>query len=177
MQTKQTLGTEFNKRHDWLLNTAKKCGVAICGGCAAAITKDNKNYVPKDIDFATDKAGALKFINTINEFLLKKSAHFRIYANSRNDFVPSQAVAHFRITCGFWLPVCLFVLPDDKFRFYRIEKGHMLQFYEDVKQAAYELTAIDGKPRIANEDYDLLNGDLVKINTEAVRVGSGSKNI
>lgn len=154
MKTLHTLGSAFHKRHAWLIKTAKACEVALCGGCAAAATKGITDYVPKDIDFAATQENAIKFIGMINGFMLARSVHYRIYANSQNKFVPSQATAHFRITCGFWLPVCLFVLPDDKFRAYRIRGGHFLQFYTDIKEAADELTEMDSKPRIANQPED-----------------------
>ena len=74
--------------------------------------------------------------------------------------MPEPALAHFRIQCPFWEPVCLFVLPDDAFRFYRIEGGHLLQLPQDVKQAADALTERDAKPRLANEQVDPLEGGL-----------------
>jgi hypothetical protein len=136
------------------MKAAKACEVALCGGCAAAVTKGITDYEPKDIDFAATRENALKFVGMINGFMLGRSVHYRIYVNSQNDFVPSAATAHFRITCGFWLPVCLFVIPDESFRAYRIKGGHMLQLYSDIKQAADELTAEDQKTRIANEPED-----------------------
>lgn len=155
MKTIDTLGPEFTKKHEWLLETAKACEVAICGGCAAAIVKSNTSYTPADIDMVTTKANALRFIDQINHFLLNKSVHFRLYVNSHNDFVPKPAISHYRIQVGFWLPICLFILPHDQFRFYRIQKGHLLQLPQDVKGAAEVLTAKDGKHRIATEMTEL----------------------
>ena len=151
MKTIETLGPNFTRRHEWLLATAKACEVALCGGCAAAISKDRADYVPADLDLVTTKANALRFVDAINHFLLEKNVHYRIYVNCHNDFVPSPATAHFRIQCPFWVPVCLFVLLNDKFRFYRIQGGHLLQLPQDVKQAADALTERDEKPRLANE--------------------------
>jgi hypothetical protein len=187
MKTIQTLGVDFNKRHSWLMTTARRSGLALCGGCAAAITKGDTAYAPKDIDFVATKAAAVAFISKINEFLLEKSVHYRVYANSRNRFVPSAANAHFRITCGYWLPVCLFVLPDDGFRAYRIKGGHSVQIYSEVRAAADELTEVDAKPRIANseeetvpvvvslsqdEESDLESFGEIRM---PVRVGSGTR--
>ena len=160
MKTLRTLGEPFLKRHAWLLDLARSCEVAICGGCAAAISKGREDYVPADLDLVATKGAALRFVDNVNHFLLGKSIHFRVYANSRNDFVPEPALAHFRIQCPFWEPVCLFVLPDDAFRFYRIEGGHLLQLPQDVKQAADALTERDAKPRLANEQVDPLEGGL-----------------
>lgn len=158
MKTIQTLGEEFVRRHNWLLTMTWVNNVAICGGCAAAISKGREDYVPKDLDLVATKAGALDLIRKITDFLLDKQVHFRVYANSKNDFVPSPAVAHFRIQCPFWVPICLFVLPEDKFRFYRSSDGYLLQRPEDVKEAADALSNKDSKPRIAScpiEDYEI----------------------
>jgi hypothetical protein len=151
MKTIDTLGPDFVKKHLWLLETAKSCEVAICGGCAAAIVKANTSYQPADIDMVTTKANALRFIDQVNHFLLDKSVHYRLYVNSHNDFVPKPAVSHYRIQVAFWLPICLFILPHDQFRFYRIKGGHLLQLPQDVKGAAEVLITKDGKPRIAAE--------------------------
>lgn len=151
MKTLDTLGSHFVKRHDWLLAAARACEVAVCGGVAAAVSKDRREYVATDIDLVSTKANALRFVDAVNHFLLEKQVHYRIYVNSRNDFVPKPASAHFRIQCPFWLPVCLFVLPHDGFRYYRIHGGHLLQLPQDVKQAADALTEMDAKPRLANE--------------------------
>ena len=154
MKTIDTLGPDFVRRHQWLLDMAKACDVALCGGCAAAISKGREDYVPADLDLVATKGSALRFIDNINHFLLGKNVHFRVYVNSRNDFVPFPALAHFRVQCPFWVPVCLFVLPDDGFRFYRIQGGHLLQLPQDVKQAADALTEKDEKPRLANEEVE-----------------------
>jgi hypothetical protein len=154
MKTIDTLGGEFVKKHRWLLDMARYCEVAICGGCAAAIVKENTEYVPGDLDLVTTKGNALRLIDNINHFLLDHKVHYRIGVNSLNDFVPPSALAHFRIMCPFWLPVCVFVLPDDKFKYYRIKGSHLLQYAEHVKEAADEMTLIDGRFRMAGEPED-----------------------
>lgn len=154
MKTIETLGTDFVRRHEWLLNMARDCEVAVCGGCASAISKSRTDYVPADLDLVATKGSALRLVDNINHFLLYKQVHFRVYANSQNTFVPAPAIAHFRIQCPFWTPICLFVLPDDKFRFYRIKGGHLLQLPSDVKQAADALTETDQKVRLASEADD-----------------------
>lgn len=151
MKTINTLGEDFVKRHQWVLDLAKLCGVALCGGCAAAISKNNTEYEPADLDLVATQESALQFVSILNRFLIERNNHFRVYVNSKNDFVPNPALAHFRITSSFWVPICLFVLPTDKFRTYKISGGYLLQFTSDVKQAADEHTAKDGKPRIASE--------------------------
>lgn len=155
MKTIETLGTDFVRKHKWLLDTAKSCEVALCGGCAAAIVKSNTSYQPADIDMVTTKANALRFIDQVNHMLLDKSVHYRLFVNSHNDFVPKPAVSHYRIQVGFWLPVCLFIVPHDQFRFYRIQGGHLLQLPQDVKDAANVLVIKDNKPRIAAELDDI----------------------
>jgi hypothetical protein len=159
MKSIHTLGSEFVRKHEWLLETARSCEVAICGGCAAAIVKSKTDYQPADIDMVTTKANALRFIDQVNHFLLDKSVHFRLYVNSHNSFVPKPAVSHYRIQAPFWLPICLFIVPHDQFRFYRIAQGHLLQLPQDVKKAADTLAEKDGKPRIASEmdDFDFLD--------------------
>ncbi len=151
MKSIQTLGADFVQKHEWLLGMTHTCGVAICGGCAAAIVKEKTDYVPADLDLIATKDSALAFIRIVTDFLLEKQVHFRIYANSRNDFVPKPAVAHFRIQTPFWVPICIFVLPYDKFRTYRIPGKFLLQLSTDVQKAAEELTKVDEKPRIASD--------------------------
>ena len=154
MKTINTLGDQFVKRHEWLLGITRFCGVAICGSCATAIAKGNTSYDPPDLDLVTTQEGALQFLGMVNRFLIGRQNHFRVYSNAHNDFVPVPAIAHFRITSSFWVPVCLFVLPPEEFRYYRIEGGYMMQLLGDVKRAADELTAKDDKPRLANEEFD-----------------------
>jgi hypothetical protein len=181
MKTLQTLGVAFNKRHSWIFTTAKRKGVALCGGCAAAVSLGNADYAPKDIDFVATKDSALEFLDAINGLLIGKSVHYRVYANVGNSFVPSTALAHYRITSPFWLPICLFVLSDETFRAYRIKGGHMLQIYSDIKAAAEELTEIDNKPRLATTDLPDHLDPFPPIDLEhehsatAARVGSGTK--
>lgn len=151
MKSIAILGDSFLRRHDWLLDAAKSCEVAICGGVAAAICKERSDYVPADLDLVSTKANALRFLDQVNHFLLEREVHYRVYVNSRNVYVPAPATNHFRIQTPFWLPVCLFVLPHDGFRYYRIQGGHLLQWAEDVKAAADGLTQTDAKPRLANE--------------------------
>lgn len=154
MKTILTLGDDFIRKHQWLLEMTKSCGVAICGGCAAAICKDDTDYSPPDLDLVTTQEGAIQLISMINRFLMSKSTHYRIYVNTNNEYVPTPASAHFRVTCAFWVPVCIFVLPPELFRFYRIGEGYMLQLPSDIKNAAKDLTGKDGKARIANDDRD-----------------------
>ncbi len=155
MKTIETLGEAFVARHEWLLGITRFSGVAICGSCAAAIAKGNTGYNPPDL--VSTQEGALQFLGMVNRFLIGRSNHYRVYSNAQNDFVPSPAIAHFRITSSFWVPVCLFVLPPELFRYYRIQGGYMLQLLRDVKQAADELTAKDNKPRLANEELPELD--------------------
>ena len=154
MKTIDTLGPDFVKRHEWLLGITRFSGVAICGSCATAIAKGNTSYVPPDLDLVSTQEGALQFLGMVNRFLISRPNHYRVYSNSHNDFVPSPAIAHYRITSSFWVPVCLFVLPPELFRYYRIQGGYMVQLIGDVKQAADELTAKDDKPRLANEEAE-----------------------
>jgi len=154
MKTIHTLGDDFVRRHEWLLGITRFSGVAICGSCATAIAKGNTGYNPPDLDLVSTQEGALQFLGMINRFLIGRPNHFRVYSNAHNDFVPKPAIAHFRITSSFWVPVCLFVLPPELFRYYRIQGGYMVQLLQDVKQAADELTAKDDKPRLANEDIE-----------------------
>ena len=160
MKTIQTLGEHFVKQHNWLLSVAKSCEVALCGGCAAAVVSDNQHYIPIDIDFATTKANALRFIDAINHFLIDRSVHYRIYVNSKNSFVPEPALSHFRVQCPFWLPVCLFVLPHDEFHYFRIQGGHLVQLPEEIAYAADQMTELDDRPRLASKLADMDLGEI-----------------
>lgn len=162
MKNIYTLNDSFVSRHIWLLELARSCEVAICGGCAAAICKDNRSYEPADLDLVSTKANALRFINEVNHFMLQRGVHYRVLVNSQNDFVPPPAVAHFRVLAPFWVPVCLFVLPHEKFRYYRIQEGYLIQLPQDIKEAADHMTERDERERIASrlERHDLEDEDL-----------------
>ncbi len=150
MKTIETLPDVIVKKHQWLFDAAKLCGVAICGGCAAAIVKENKDYSPKDIDLVGTEENVMSFLMAIHRFLNQRSVHYRIYGNANNDFVPPQAKSHLRIQCNYWLPICVFIIPCSDYRTYRIKNGYLLQYNTDIKKAAISLEEIDGKQREAS---------------------------
>jgi hypothetical protein len=154
MKNINTLGEEFVKKHQWLLELTKTCGVAVCGGCGAAIAKNDTAYQPPDLDLVSTQEGAIQLLSSINRFLIGRSTHFRVYANTNNEYVPAPAIGHFRITSSFWVPICIFILPPEMFRYYRISEGYMIQLSRDIKQAADDLTEKDGKSRTANQEWD-----------------------
>lgn len=147
-----TLGLAYWKRHRLIYRSAKKHTIALCGSTAAAVCRDNKEYVPSDIDFVCgSETHAMAFIAELCGVLNRGSSHYRLYFNSRNKFCPSGTVLHIRFTSAVWLPVCLFVLPEEKFRYFRGYAGQPIQLLGDVQKAAAELVEIDGKERIAAE--------------------------
>jgi hypothetical protein len=151
MKSINTLGDKIVQQHQFIFDLAKKHEIALCGGCAAAICSSNTDYIPSDIDLVGTKANGLAFINEINHFLIDRNVHHRIYVNSNNDFVPPTAISHFRIQVPFWLPLCLFIIPIESYRYYRIEKGMLIQLPQDVKQAARDMEEIDKRHRYASD--------------------------
>lgn len=142
------LGASVWQRHNRLFNLAKKRKVAICGSTAVAIVT-NKPYVPNDLDFAGAIDDVFELVSDINLFFIDHPSHWRIMVNANNDFVPSRAQGHIRLTSSFWLPVCIFLLPRHKFKSFTYH-GALIQNIKHVEEAADELTRSDGKPRLAN---------------------------
>jgi hypothetical protein len=141
-------GDEFYERHKSLFHLAFRNEIALCGSVAACLISGDTEHTPKDIDLVCGcPDAAANFIWDLTHGLMKHNCHFRIYSNSQNRFCPKDTVGHFRITCSFWLPVCLFVLERDKYAFYRIKGGAIIQRPSDVKAKADELTKVDGKAR------------------------------
>lgn len=148
----ETLGPDYWKRHRLIYRSAKKHTVALCGSTAAALCRGNKEYKPSDIDFVCgSEANAMAFVADLCRVLNSGRSHYRLFFNARNKFCPPNVLLHIRFTSSLWLPICVFVLKPGKFKFFRGVAGLPIQMLDDVREAAVELTEIDGKERIAAE--------------------------
>lgn len=146
----EVFGHQFYVRHRMLFAMAKKYNVALCGSTASAFCREDSSYRPPDIDFVScDKSAMLGFLTGIQSFLLSKQTHYRIYVNSGNSFVPKSALSHTRLTTAYWLPICIFLIAPENFRFF-FRRGIMVQRLQDVAKAADELTEVDHKQRHAS---------------------------
>ncbi len=159
-------GVEFWNRHRLVFQRARKCDVALCGSTASELCRGNFSYTPNDLDFVAEAGDAMDFAYNLMDYLATKSCHARLGLNSKNKFVPKGANFHVRLTSSFWIPICIFSIPAENFKFFYGKKGLRIQRLADVKKAADELTATDGKPRIAQSlqlDVDAYIAKMAKI--------------
>lgn len=145
------LGEKFYKQHKVLLALAFRNEIALCGSVAACLVSGRVDREPKDIDMVCGCPDvAANFMWDLMHFMSGVKGGLRIMFNSNSDRLPDACRAHYRIQAPFWKPVCLFVLRERKdFHSYRIKGGAIVQRTIDIKKAAEELVARDGKDRVA----------------------------
>jgi hypothetical protein len=148
-------GKKFYDRHWIVFRLAREFNLALCGSTASALCRNKTDYKPNDLDFVCGSLDDLNgFLFRLNKCLMARKSHYRIFVNSQNEFCPKPSVAHARITSCFWIPICVFVIPEDRFCFFRATGGTLVQRLDDVKKAAEELYELDHKPRLAADNID-----------------------
>ncbi len=135
---------------------SKECGLAVAGSIARAIARKKPSVTqPGDIDLvAASENDALAFLEMCQRMLLRYRGHWRIFVNHKTEFTPPGAITHFRIQTAFWLPICVMVIPQDKFRFWFSQGGIRVQLYEITCQTADELDKRDGRRRVTEDEAD-----------------------
>lgn len=146
-----SLETEWIDHNRCIFESAVSSGLAVAGSIAMAIACKKAKKLPKDIDFVCCSMNdAMAFIASLQVILLRYQSHWRIYANHNNEFVPPGCITHFRFQCAMWMPVCVMVIPADKFQFWFSQGGIRVQKFQFAKDAAKKLEAVDRKDRTSD---------------------------
>ena len=114
------------------VSLSMKHNVDICGsvGCAIATGKATKE--PGDIDFVTpDMESALKFANDLHLKLSEYKLYYKVYCNTKTDFLPDTVKFHMRFTVYYWKPICIFVAKE-KYETWKYT-GWTIQSYDKMK--------------------------------------------
>lgn len=154
------LGNEWVNNNAFILNTARRCELAIGGSIGMAIGRKCARKIPGDIDlFNDDYSKSLAFLSEVVEFLSNKieSVGYKIQFNNNTKFTLPGVSHHIRITVPFWKPVCIMTLKRSLRAYFF--KGLMVQDYTDIKSAAETIEKIDGKPRIPES----LNSRMLRV--------------
>lgn len=134
-------------KNQFVIESAMANGCAFAGSIAMAIGTKKAKKLPSDLDFVCPSVNdAMALICALQVKLLQYKAHWRVYANHRTDFVPPGCVTHFRFQTAFWLPVCIMVIPVEKYRFW-YSHGLRVQLFDLVKKSAQALELVDDKDR------------------------------
>jgi hypothetical protein len=135
------------EKNRFVLETAVPHGMAIGGSIALALGTKKAKKDPSDIDFVCPSVNdAVAFIAALQVKLLQYKSHWRVYANHNTEFVPPGCITHFRFQTAFWLPICIMVIPVEKFRFW-FSHGLRVQLFDLAKKAASDLELVDEKDR------------------------------
>ena len=143
------LGNDWVNNNAFVLNSARRCKLAIGGSIGMAIGCKCARKIPGDIDlFNDDYSKSLAFLSEVVEFLSNKieSVGYKVQFNNNTKFTLPGVSHHIRITVPFWKPICIMTLKHT-LRAYFFKGGLMVQDYTDIKSAAETIEKIDGKPR------------------------------
>lgn len=149
LETKQI---EWIKGNRFVFEQAKINGLALAGSIAIALAKKRSSKLPSDIDFVCASAAeAMAFIQALEFKLMGYKSHWRVYVNHNNEYCPPGCSTHFRFQSAMWLPICIMVIPHERFKFWFCEGGARVQIFELVKKAGEDIGVIDGKDRDLSE--------------------------
>lgn len=136
------------EKNRFIFEEAKVFGLAVAGSIGLGLGKKTSSRPPGDIDLVCPSfSDAQAFIASLERKLTEYSVHWRVGVNHRNPHVPVGAITHFRFTTAMWLPVCIFVVPIEKFRFWLTPVGLRVQLFDIAQKAQIDLQQIDGKAR------------------------------
>lgn len=143
-------------KNAFVFEQANRCGLALGGSIGAALAlKGHKkpSRLPGDIDYVCASYGDAKaFMEALERKLMDyPEGHWRVGVNHRNKFTPPRCRTHFRFQSSFWLPICIMIIPEDKFKVWYTEDGFRVQFLEVIKETAAALNERDNKGREAAE--------------------------
>lgn len=153
LRTAYKLNADWIKANEFVFQAAKDCGLAVAGSIARALGRKRADSPPNDIDFvAVSEHDAMAFISALQVKLLTYPTHFRIYVNSRNEYVPPGSLIHFRIQTAFWLPICVMVIAPEAFKFWFAQGGMRVQLFKLAAEAGRRLDERDNKGRCEGEE-------------------------
>ncbi len=148
------LDTSWIEKNRFVIESAILHGCAFAGSVALSIGTKKGKKLPSDLDFVCPSANdAMALITTLQVKLMQYKSHLRVYANHRTDFVPPGCLTHFRVQTAFWLPICIMVIPVEKYRYW-YSHGLRVQLFELVKKSAQELEVVDEKDRTSLYDEE-----------------------
>lgn len=163
----QVPGSEWVNKNGFVFEQAKLHGLALAGSISIAAAKGRTTKQPSDLDFVCASFGeAQAFINALERKLTEYKSHWRVYVNHGNDYVPPGAISHFRFQSAIWLPICVMVIPAEKFQCWFCTGGMRVQLFTFTKDAAAELSKVDQKARDLDDDDDVLNESLTPVRIE-----------
>lgn len=147
------LETAWIERNRCVFEYACSAGLALAGSIAMAVACKKAKKTPSDIDFVCCSANdVMAFIAALQSVLMRYESHWRIYVNHNNDFVPPGCLTHFRFQCALWMPICIMVIPAEKFQYWFAPGGLRVQRFEFAKDAASKLEKVDNKDRTSDFD-------------------------
>lgn len=114
---------------------------ALAGSIASSIHKGKSDKSPGDIDIVADSISAARqLINQLeNKLLSMDYAHWRVFVNSQNHYVPTNCKMHYRFQTNLWLPICIFVLREGHFKNWYTKEGYSIQYFKHVVSAKKEM--------------------------------------
>jgi len=144
----EPVGNAWVEKNSFVFHEAKQCGIALAGSIGAAVASKKARKIPGDIDFVSpDLMSAMRFHTRLQDKLFRYPVYWQTQINHRTNFCPDNVDVHIRLHAPFWLPICIFVLQEGKFRQWFTKEAQPIQFFGDVRQAAEEMEARDGKIR------------------------------
>ncbi len=139
-------------QNSFVFYNAKKCGLALAGSIAISVGRKKAIKIPGDIDFVSPSLEkAMEFVGILQAKLFQYPSYWKVMINNRTAFCPPGCTTHIRVQTGFWLPICIMVIPTDTFHVWRTEGAQIIQKFDDVVLAAEALDERDEKGRITEE--------------------------
>lgn len=150
---------EWVKKNDYVFRAIRRHKASIAGSVAMGLHLKHPKKEPGDIDVVVGTANeALALINDLVLFLTTKSVFFKVSCNANNKYTAPGSSVHFRLFCPFWKEICVMVIDDPQFCYW---KGFKLQLYGDVKSRMEEIEKKSPKGRLI-ENYDR-DGDIFDV--------------
>lgn len=170
--------TKWIDSNRFVFEQARVHGMALAGSIAIALSHKKSDKNPSDIDLVCSSAAeAMAFIQSLEFKLMGYKSHWRVFVNHETEYCPPGCITHFRFQSAMWLPICIMVIPHDKFRFWLSLGGIRVQLWDFVKESAAALGEIDGKERNLTDPLREVEPTTVKKDGDYVSNSDGSLSI
>ena len=149
-------GNEWVGKNSFPLTYAHMDYVALCGsiGKAVCLGRTYNDRQPNDMDFvAKSLDDAMAFHNRICKRLSEYSIYFKVTHNSKTDFCLSGCTYHIRIFSPFWLPICIFVVPNAKF--WNFNNRFLVQDIDQIIKSQNELGKVRNNLLTVDETFSV----------------------